>query len=75
MKKTTYRSAQQEYDRQEHPDYWDDQEEVTIEAVKISEFGCKHCLWNGCECKDSIRFVPDVTSDGEATCKAYAYYD
>ena len=27
MKTATYRQAQTAYDRQEHPDYWDDREE------------------------------------------------
>jgi len=49
--------------------------DVTLELVKIAEFGCKHCLWNGCECMDYKKFEAHVTHDGFATCKAYTYYD
>lgn len=34
MKTTTYRAAQQAYDRMEHPDYWDDHEEEDEEAAE-----------------------------------------
>lgn len=51
-------------------------EDVTLEMVKISEFGCKHCLYNGCECLNNERFKAAVTFDGtDATCDAYCYYD
>ena len=52
-----------------------EKQDVTMEVVRIGEFGCKHCLWNGCECRDASRYLPAVTADGQPTCEAYAYYD
>lgn len=51
-------------------------EAVTLEMVKRSEFGCKNCLWAGCECLNHEKYAPKVTFDGKAaTCESYAYFD
>lgn len=51
-------------------------EDVTLEMVKDSDFGCQNCLWVGIECKHAERFIPKITYDGKnATCEAYVYYD
>jgi cysteinyl-tRNA synthetase len=40
MKTTTYKAAQQSYDRQEHPDYWnDDEDESRLEWDELSDAG------------------------------------
>lgn len=50
-------------------------EEVTLEIVKSSVYGCRNCLWNSCECSQASKFAPAIAFDGKPTCKAYAYYD
>uniref|UniRef100_A0A6M3LKL1 Uncharacterized protein n=1 Tax=viral metagenome TaxID=1070528 RepID=A0A6M3LKL1_9ZZZZ len=50
-------------------------EDVTLEMVEMSEFGCKHCLFSGCECNDHSRFEPSLAYDGQASCRAYVYCD
>ncbi|KKM99291.1 hypothetical protein LCGC14_1149270 [marine sediment metagenome] len=40
--------------------------------VKLSEFGCRNCLWNCCECRDGSMYKPEGTP---VKCKAYTYYD
>ncbi len=47
----------------------------TLEAVKRSEFGCRNCLWNSCECTQGSKFQPARTVEAMPTCKAYTYYD
>ena len=49
-------------------------EDVTFDMVKNSIFGCCNCLYQGCECINRQRFVPDVY-DNKPTCKAYCYFD
>lgn len=49
-------------------------EDVTIEVVKHSQFGCRNCLWNCVECVKGSKFVADIY-DNRPTCKAYSYYD
>lgn len=46
------------------------------EDVRLSEFGCRNCLYQGCECRNGSRYTPsDRRPDGHPTCEAYAYYD
>lgn len=49
-------------------------EDVTLEMVKNSSFGCRLCLWAGVECVNYEKFAPNV-SLGVATCTSYAYCD
>ena len=51
-------------------------EDVTLDMVKVSDFGCPNCLHSCIECRNYDKFKPSVTRDGyEPTCKAYSYYD
>lgn len=50
-------------------------DQVTIERVRVSDFGCSNCLWYGVECIDSAKYAPALAYDGQATCKAYTYCD
>jgi len=48
------------------------------EAVEHSEFGCRNCLYYGCECKRGSRYSPATTVGvypEHLSCGAYAYYD
>lgn len=45
------------------------------EAVRLSEFGCRNCLYQGCECKSGSRYGEALSHDGQPSCRAYAYYD
>jgi len=53
---------------------------IVPEDVKNSEFGCRNCLWNSCECKSGSKYKPepeytDTTGKKHTTCTAYTYYD
>jgi len=51
-------------------------EDVTLEAVKNSKFGCRNCLYQSCECSPiGVNFVPQIALDKYASCANYAYYD
>lgn len=50
-------------------------EDVTLETVKSSEFGCRNCLWVGIECKDYRKFDPIIIDDHIPSCDGYTYYD
>jgi hypothetical protein len=46
------------------------------EDVRLSEFGCLNCLYQGAECKRGSRYEPtDQRPFGQPTCASYAYYD
>jgi hypothetical protein len=48
------------------------------EAVRLSEFGCRNCLYQSCECKSGSRYSPAETAGiypRHPSCAAYAYYD
>lgn len=45
------------------------------ENVEASEFGCRNCLYNSCECNRGSRYSPASAHDGKPSCKAYAYCD
>ena len=49
-------------------------EEVTIETVKPSIFGCRNCLWASCECSKGSKFNPTIV-DNLPSCTAYTYFD
>ena len=49
-------------------------EKPTSEQVKKSEFGCRNCLYNGCECVNMQKFNPQW-NEKDASCGGYAYYD
>lgn len=49
-------------------------EEVTLDTVKVSTFGCRNCLYAGAECVNYSRFVPKIW-DNKPTCVSYWYYD
>ncbi len=49
-------------------------EDVTLELVESSIFGCRNCLYQGCECRNRTRFVPEIY-DNKPTCKNYCYFD
>jgi hypothetical protein len=42
--------------------------------VKSSEFGCRNCLYYGCECTGGSRYVPAYV-DGVPSCRSYVYFD
>jgi len=46
------------------------EQELEKRKVKNSQFGCRNCLWNGCECKSMSMLK---TENGE--CSNYTYYD
>ena len=48
--------------------------DVTLAMVKNSQFGCRNCLWNSCECEKGSKFQPDIFQN-LPTCKGYTYYD
>lgn len=53
-------------------------EDITLTAVTNSEFGCKNCLYLGCECVCGSKFVPQITVIDKKTipsCRCYAYFD
>lgn len=54
-------------------------EDVTLDLVKSSRFGCTYCLLAGAECKMYEKFVPAMTSGSfgpqKASCNNYIYYD
>jgi hypothetical protein len=51
-------------------------EKVVPADVRGSEFGCRNCLFSGCECQGGIRYVPARSYDGKhPSCSGYAYYD
>ena len=41
------------------------------QEVKRSEFGCRNCLWNSCECQSGSMYKPS----GDTGCQGYTYYD
>ena len=43
--------------------------------VLASEYGCKNCLWAGCECKAGSKYEPHTAHDGTPSCKGYSYHD
>lgn len=43
--------------------------------VRYSEYGCKHCLYFGIECKRGSKYAPAISYDGWPSCLGYAYYD
>lgn len=49
-------------------------ENVTLEKIKYSTFGCANCLWHCIECKDYEKFSPKIY-DNMPTCTGYVYYD
>jgi len=42
-------------------------------SVRGSQFGCRNCLWSGCECTSGSLYQPKNDTDSE--CKVYTYYD
>lgn len=51
-------------------------DQVTLEMVKHSDYGCMNCLQDCISCKNAEKFSPAVTRlDGEPTCGAYVFYD
>lgn len=42
--------------------------------VKSSKFGCRNCLYAGCECERGSWYVPSDV-DGVPSCKRYCYFD
>lgn len=47
---------------------------VVPSEVKGSEFGCRNCLWAGCECKNGMKYKA-VTDGSKRACESYTYYD
>lgn len=45
------------------------------EAVCSSEFGCRNCLYQSCECRNGSRYEPTPPVQGHPTCRCYAYCD
>ena len=39
--------------------------------VKVSEFGCKNCLWSCVECKSGSLYKENAKGE----CSGYTYYD
>jgi hypothetical protein len=56
MKTTTYKAAQQSYDRMEHPDYWaDDEDESRLEWDELSSEGRQRRMERNYEMADLRR--------------------
>jgi hypothetical protein len=56
MKTTTYKAAQQAYDRMEHPDYWaDDEDESRLEWDELSSEGRQRRMERNYEMADLRR--------------------
>jgi hypothetical protein len=51
------------------------EDQVTLEMVKVSDFGCPNCLYYGIECRNYDKFAPRLAFTGVASCRAYAYCD
>lgn len=48
---------------------------MTVPAeVKSSKFGCRNCLYSGCECTGGSKYAP-AEVDGIPSCKCYVYCD
>jgi len=45
--------------------------ETEINFIKNSQFGCRNCLWNGCECKS----MSMLKTENYGECSNYTYYD
>lgn len=43
--------------------------------VKISDYGCKNCLYASIECKQGSPYKPHKAFNGLPSCEAYVYYD
>lgn len=50
-------------------------ENLAPEDVRLSEFGCRNCLWAGIECEQGSKYRGHKALDGSPSCKAYTYYD
>jgi len=49
--------------------------EVPDDVRFASAFGCRNCLYYGCECKSGSRYAEHTAYDGSPSCNGYAYYD
>ena len=43
--------------------------------VRVSQYGCRNCLWSGCECVSGSRYQPSIQEDGAPGCMSYTYFD
>ncbi len=50
-------------------------ENVTLQDVKNSDYGCNNCLYYAIECNNASKFKPAISHDNKPTCKGYAYCD
>jgi len=42
--------------------------------VKSSKFGCRNCLYSGCECTGGSWYI-QADVDGVPSCKRYVYFN